>query len=104
MPSYCHSKQSENPVKWPSLWSKYFKPFVAVTYAGERSFTRYVVNTGTIDVLDVTLSGPGFASPVSPTKASFTGSGTMVTASYEFTPPGGSWDGWGRGRSSSGVR
>jgi len=50
------------------------------------------INTGSIDVNDVLLSGPAFGSPVAPTKASFTGSGTSVTATYEFNVPGGSWD------------
>jgi predicted outer membrane repeat protein len=50
------------------------------------------INTATIDVNDVLLSGPAFGSPVAPFKASFTGSGTNVIATYEFNVPGGSWD------------
>jgi predicted outer membrane repeat protein len=49
------------------------------------------INTSTIDVNDVVLSGPGGYS-ASPTMAAFTGSSKSVTATYTFTPPGGSWD------------
>lgn len=50
------------------------------------------INTSSIDTSDVLLSGPGYAGSVSPTLASFTGSGTSVTATYTFNPPGGAWD------------
>ncbi|MBX7106303.1 MAG: right-handed parallel beta-helix repeat-containing protein, partial [Gemmataceae bacterium] len=50
------------------------------------------INTGSIDLNDVTLTGGVLGSPLSPSKVSFTGSGVSVTATYEFTPPGGSWD------------
>ncbi|MBX7105216.1 MAG: right-handed parallel beta-helix repeat-containing protein [Gemmataceae bacterium] len=70
-----------------------------VTTAGGTVYTATVVytdetaiNTGSIDVNDVKLSGGGFGSPVSPIAAAFTGSGGSVTATYDFTPPGGAWD------------
>jgi predicted outer membrane repeat protein len=59
---------------------------ISVTYGDDIG-----IDTSTIDVNDITVTGP-FGAVFTPTSASFTGSGNTVTATYTFTPPGGSWD------------
>ncbi|MFL5330464.1 MAG: choice-of-anchor Q domain-containing protein [Gemmataceae bacterium] len=58
-----------------------------VVYADETG-----IDTTTIDVNDVVLSGPVHVGNLSPTTVTFTGPVTSVTATYTFTPPGSSWD------------
>src|SRR5262249_40945657 len=50
------------------------------------------VNTGSIDIHDVKISGKNYTGMVEPASANFVGSGTTVTATYTFNAPGGSWD------------
>jgi CSLREA domain-containing protein len=71
-----------------------------VTVAGGTTYDIVVVyadptnniNTGTIGLSDVTLSGPGYMTPAAPSSFMISGSGGSVTVTYTFTPPGGSWD------------
>lgn len=48
------------------------------------------IDSASIDITDVALSGPGYAVPVAPISAMASGVGT-VTAVYQFAAPGGNW-------------
>ena len=50
------------------------------------------IDVASIDTQDVTMSGPGLTSPITPFAATYTVTGTKVTATYTFTAPGGQWD------------
>ena len=69
----------------------------SVTDAGGTSYifkVRYAddgtVDTGTLGDENVRVIGPGFDAPTA--FISVTGDGSNVVATYEFVPPGGSWD------------
>jgi hypothetical protein len=59
---------------------------VSVTY-----YDNVAINTGTIDVNDIRINNPNISTPLVPTSAMFTGSGTTVDATYVFNAPAGGW-------------
>ncbi|MFL5328584.1 MAG: choice-of-anchor Q domain-containing protein [Gemmataceae bacterium] len=60
---------------------------VTVTYSDNAG-----VDTSTIDVNDLTVTGPGYSSSETPVNVSVSGSGTSVTATYTFDAPNGVFD------------
>src|SRR6185369_8256801 len=71
-------------------------PPINATYKASVTYTDAVgINTGSIDVNDVRLSGPGYGVPETPISATLTAGSNgskSVTVEYVFTPPGGAWD------------
>ncbi|MBX7106558.1 MAG: right-handed parallel beta-helix repeat-containing protein, partial [Gemmataceae bacterium] len=61
--------------------------FVDVTFAGTAA-----IDTSTIDAADVVLYSPWLVAPIGADSVTIIGSGTTVTARYEFPAPGGTWD------------
>ncbi len=62
---------------------------ITVTYSDFKGITVSTIGTG-----DITVSGPnGFAIAPSFVAVDVNTDGTPRTATYEFTPPGGTWDG-----------
>ncbi|MGE5657523.1 MAG: DUF4347 domain-containing protein, partial [Actinomycetota bacterium] len=71
-----------------------------VTVPGGTTYTFSVTYTddtaiasGTLDSNDITVTGPGgFSTSATLVSVSPAGNGTPLTATYEFVPPGGSWE------------
>jgi hypothetical protein len=70
-----------------------------VTVPGGTSYTvviRYDDDVGidltTIDLNDIRVTGPAYATPQAPTALSISGSGTVVTVTYTVPAPGGAFD------------
>jgi hypothetical protein len=61
---------------------------VSVTYTGSVAMDVGTINTG-----DITITGPGgFTATPAFVSVNAPGNGTPRTATYSFTPPGGTWD------------
>jgi Dockerin type I domain/Chlamydia polymorphic membrane protein (Chlamydia_PMP) repeat len=70
-----------------------------ITVAGGTNFTVVVrydddvgIDLSTIDLGDITVTGPGYAAPQAPTARSISGSGAVVTVTYIVPAPGGTFD------------
>lgn len=70
-----------------------------ITSAGVTSFDIVVrfdddigIDLATIDLNDIRVTGPGYATPQAPNALSINGSGTVVSVTYTFPAPGGVFD------------
>jgi hypothetical protein len=87
---------------FPSRWGRWRRwlgaPNVSVAGATVYSFTvtlgdNVALDTTSFDNSDVVVTGPGnFSAPASVVTVDNATDGTPRTATYQFTPPGGTWD------------
>lgn len=80
---------------WPVTTAK----FSTITTAGATQHSVVVsitddvgVDVTTLGDGDIQISGPGFAAPVPAVFSGWSGSPQSLSATYQFTPPGGAWD------------
>jgi hypothetical protein len=77
---YAHSKRMDVFTSGGATFN------VVVTYSDDLG-----INPATIDVNDISVTGPGFAAAKFPTTVSFMVAGATLTATYTFAAPGGTW-------------